>query len=280
MSDLALWKRLESVLAQRIENFPGVAGLCLCDLATERQIALNGDELFPTASTIKAPVLMRVLELAEQGVLDLNATTAVPQSAIVGGSGVLGHLEGYGEHGLLLSRLDVAILMIIVSDNTATDLCIDWCGLDSVNQMLDALGLPQTRLNRKLMDLEAARRNEENVSTPAELVRLFTLLYQGHPTSYVSQRALAILRKPKDGMLEKALPLLNPPLLANKPGAIGRVRCDAGVVYLLNRPYAVAIMSKFGLCTPAEQEQWVVETAHAIYGTMAALDTSNIYGNG
>ncbi|MEZ4709502.1 MAG: serine hydrolase [Caldilineaceae bacterium] len=280
MSDLALWKRLEGELAQRVEQFPGVAGLCVYDLTTGRQIALNANEVFPTASTIKVPVLMRVLALAEGGALDLHELIDVPQKAIVGGSGVLGHLEGYGTRGLPISRLDVAILMIIVSDNTATNLCIEWCGRESINAMLDELGLPHTRLNRKLMDLDAARRNEENLSTPAELVRLFTLLHQGQPSTFVAEKALAILQKPKSGMLEKALPLLDPPPLANKPGAIGHVRCDAGLVLLPNRPYAVAIMSKFGLCAPAAQEQWVVETARAIYATMAALDRSNAYGNG
>ncbi|MEZ4657360.1 MAG: serine hydrolase [Caldilineaceae bacterium] len=280
MSDLALWKRLESELAQRVGQFPGVAGLCLYDLTTERQIALNANEIFPTASSIKVPVLLRVLQLAEQGVLDLHELIYVPPNAIVGGSGVLGHLEGYGARGLPMSRLDVAILMIIVSDNTATNLCIEWCGRDSINAMLDELGLPHTRLNRKLMDLEAARRNEDNLSTPAELVRLFTLLYEGQPSAFIAEKALAILQKPKSGMLEKALPLLEPPALANKPGAIGHVRCDAGLVLLPKRPYAVAIMTKFGLCAPDAQEQWVVETARVIYATMAALDTSNAYGNG
>ena len=280
MSDLILWRRLEAELAKRVELFPGVAGLCLYDLTTERQIGLNANEIFPTASTIKAPILMRVLQLAEQGALDLDEMIYVPQSTVVGGSGVLGHLEGYGARGLPMSRLDVAILMIIVSDNTATNLCIDWCNRDSINAMLDELGLPHTRLNRKLMDLEAARRNEDNLSTPADLVRLFTLLHQAQPSAFVAEKALAIMQKPKNGMLEKALPVLDAPPLANKPGAIGHVRCDAGLVSLPHRPYAVAIMSKFGLGAPDVQEQWVVETARVVYETMAALDGSNAYGNG
>lgn len=280
MSDLALWKRLENRLMGRVETFAGVAGVCLRDLATGRQLAVNADDIFPTASTIKVAVLLRLLQLAEEGELALEQLIHVPRQSLVGGSGVLGHLEGYGEHGLPMSRLDVAILMIIVSDNTATNLCIEWCRRDSINQMLTALGLPHTRLNRKLMDLEAARRNEDNLSTPTELVRLFTLLHEGEPTPFVAERALAILQKPKSGMLERALPLLDPPPLANKPGAIDHVRCDAGLVRLPNRPYAVAIMTKFGLCSPDAQEQWVVETARVIYETMAALDMSNAYGNG
>jgi hypothetical protein len=68
--------------------------------------------------------------------------------------------------------------------------------------------------------------------------------------------------------------------VANKPGGMDRVRCDAGIVYLPRRPYAVAIMTKFALCGPIEQERFVIDVGRTIHETMAVLDGTSDYGQG
>lgn len=78
--------------------------------------------------------------------------------------------------------LDIAILMIIVSDNTATNLCIDWAGVEGTNALLRELGLVETTLRRKMQDREAIAQNRENVATLGEYVSMMELLYQGKPT--------------------------------------------------------------------------------------------------
>jgi beta-lactamase class A len=258
-----------------VESFPGVAGVCVQGLAREEGFAINGDLIFPTASTIKIPILTQLLLRRERGEIDLAESVKITPEMHVSGSGVLTYLDGE----IALTRLNVAILMIIVSDNTATNLCIDWAGMEATNALLRDLGLEHTTLRRKMLDQAAIARNEENTSTPAELVKMMASLHRGKPARSVAEGCLSILKKEKEGSLfNRAIRATTP--LANKPGGMDRVRCDAGIVYLERRPYAMAVMTKFALCEPPDQEQFVIDVARTIHQTMATLDTTSEYGQG
>ncbi|MBX3012017.1 MAG: serine hydrolase [Caldilineaceae bacterium] len=267
-----LWQRLEERLQALITDFPGIAGIALTDLTSNQTMAINADEIFPTASTIKIHVLTQLLVRAEAGEIDLQQRVAVSPANHVLGSGVLAYLGGPVE----LTLLDLAILMIIASDNTATNLCIAAAGLDATNGLLQQLGLHQTRLQRKMMDHIAAVREQENVATPRELVTMLALLHQGKPSPWVAEQTLAILQKPKRGFIDRALP---PTVaIANKPGWVDGVMCDAALVYLPRRPYLVALMTKHALCTVRQQEQFLFTLAATIHEHMVSLDTTNRYG--
>ena len=274
MSNSWLWHRLHDRIGSLVEDYAGVAGVCVKDLNSGQRIAVRGDEEFPTASTIKIHVLTRLLIRVEKGELDLDQMIHLTPQQFVPGSGIITYLEG----PLSFSLLDIAILMIVLSDNTATNLCIDLAGIDETNAMLRELGMKQTTLRRKMQDMASVARNHENIATPAECVDMLELLYQGKPSTFVSERCLSILKKPKNGSLNKALPATIP--LANKPGGMERVRCDAGVVYLPRRPYAIAVMTKFGLAEPLALERIIIDVARLVHETMVALDTSSDYGQG
>ena len=275
MNALLLWQRLEHQIACMVDDFPGVAGICVKDLTRGDGFAIHGDEIFPTASTIKIHVLTQLLLRAERGEVDLDQKVRLLPEMLVPGSGVLTYLEGEIE----LSWLDIAILMIIVSDNSATNLCIDLAGIDATNALLRDLGLQHTVVRRKMQDRPAIAASQENVATPAECVQMLELLHAGRPTPGVAQQCLSILRKPKgSSTFNRAIPATVP--LANKPGGMDLVRCDAGIVYLQRRPYAMAVMTKFSLCEPTEQERFVIDTARAIHATMSVLDGTSDYGQG
>ena len=159
-------------LRARIEavdrGLDGVLGVSVRDLKTGTALDMRADEAFPTASTIKPAVLLELYHQAEAGRIDLLSTTTPPAGKRAGGGGVLQDLGSR----VTLSWRDLAVLMMAFSDNEATNLLIDKVGMEAVNRRLDALGLSKTRLRRRMMDLEAARRGDENVSTPAELRRL------------------------------------------------------------------------------------------------------------
>lgn len=274
MTTARVWQRLEDDLGRRVRAFPGAAGLCVKDLRRGSVIAIGADDLFPTASTIKIHILTQLLRRAERRELDLMKKVRIDPAVCVPGSGVLTYMEGE----LDLTILDVAILMIIVSDNTATNMCIDLAGMDATNALLRELGITKTTLRRKMQDQAAVARNDENVATPAECVAMLEHLLAGRPSSWVAERALAILKKPKRGWFNIALP---PTVtMANKPGGMDRVKCDAGVVFLPRRPYAMAIMTSFGMLSPSEQEQWVIDAACAVHETMTILDRTSDYGQG
>lgn len=267
-----LWQQLETNLQRQIASFSGVAGIAVKDLTGNLSLAINADEIFPTASTIKIHILTQLLVRAAAGEVDLQERMVIQPEQHVGGSGVLTYLEGPVE----LSLLNVAILMIISSDNTATNICLERAGLDATNALLQQLGLPQTKVRRKMMDHLAAVREQENVATPAELVTMFELLHTGKPTPTVAERCLEILKKPKHGFIDRALPSDLPH--ANKPGYVENICCDAGLVYLPRRPYIMAIMTKYGRCSTEEQERFVVTCAQTIHAIMDSLSTSNSYG--
>ena len=274
MSSTLLWERMEDRVTRKIGKFPGVAGAAVKDLTSGRTLSVNGDEVFPTASTIKIHILTQLLARAERGELDLDQTMRITSDMHVPGSGVLASMERDVE----LSILDVAVLMIIVSDNTATNLCIDMAGIDGTNALLRDMGLTATTLRRKMQDRAAVARNDENVATPVECVAMLEHLHAGRPSPWVAEQCLSIIKKSKVSPLAQVIPNSIP--LANKPGGMDRVRCDAGIVYLPNRPYAIAVMTKFALGTVNQQDRFIVDVADTVHRTMLALDSTNEFGLG
>src|SRR5207302_7943808 len=125
-----------------------------------------------------------------------------------------------------LSLSAYATVMVVGSDNTATNVLIGVLGMNAVTASMNALGLTETKLRRHMLDLAAARRGDENVSTPAEIVRLLEAIWKGDGLSASSrQEALALLEKPKASRLRRALP---PGVeAADKPGELEGVRVDA-----------------------------------------------------
>lgn len=273
MSDARFWDRLQRELEGRVAGFPGVAGLSLLDVKGGRRIEVNGDELFPTASTIKIHLLTALVELHERGELSMDERVIIDRT--VPGSGVLTYLDDKVE----LSWRDVANLMIIVSDNTATNMVIDRLGYSRMAGFFKDWGLSRTRLVRKMQEHDAVLRNEENLATPADEVKMMEILLENRGLRPgVGQECIRILKKPKRGFFAPALPPTVP--LANKPGAMDRVRCDTGVIFLPRRPYVLSVMTKFGDLAPVDQERWIIDVTRVIHSTMSMLDTTSTWGQG
>jgi beta-lactamase class A len=267
-----LWGRLKREIARQVTEFGGVAGVAVLDVTTGYHFAINGDELFPTASAIKIHILTQLLVRGQRGEVDLDARITIDRNDLVLGSGVLAYLAGPTE----LTLRDIATLMIIVSDNTATNICLRLAGLEATNALLDKLGLTQTRVRRKMMDHLAAVREEENVSTPNELMRMMALLHAGQPDPAVAAQTLEILRKPKESTLTAALPVGT--IFANKPGYVEGARCDVGLVELTRRPYIVALMSKYALGSAEAQDVALIQMARTIHTSFVVLERSNRFG--
>ena len=241
--------RFESVLDAKFEaairaveaGLDGVLGIALKDLATGRTFLLNEREVFPQASSIKIAVLLETFKQAEEGRLRLDEFIALEDSRKVEGSGVLFHL---GRPSLSLSIRDLAVLMVVLSDNTATNILIEKVGLEAVNKRMDALGLPKTRLRRKMMDLQAAAEGRENVSTPLEMMTLLERIWKGSAIGEPYRKdLLAILAIPKDSPLRAGVP--EGVEVAEKPGELEAVRCDSGIVMLSGRPYVLCVMTTY-----------------------------------
>jgi beta-lactamase class A len=219
----------------------GILGLALKDLKTGKTFLINEREVFPQASSIKIAILLEVFKQAEEGRLKLDEFIALEESGKVAGSGVLFYL---GRPSLRLSVRDTAVLMIVLSDNTATNLLIAKVGMDAVNKRLDGLGLAKTRLQRKMMDLKAAAEGRENVSTPLEMLTLLEKVWKGDILKEPFRKDfLDILAIPKDSPLRSGVP--EGIDVAEKPGELEGVRCDSGVVMLPGRPYILCVMTTY-----------------------------------
>jgi len=248
-----------------------VLGVAVKDLKSGATIAVRADEVFPQASSIKLAVLYELFRQAEEGRLDLAETTR-PGLPRVGGGGVL---QWLGDRVSLTWR-DLAVLMMGWSDNEATNLLIDRVGMDAVNRRLDRLELPRTRLQRKMIDLEAARRGRENVSTPSEMVRLVEALYRGAGLSPARAKDLLdVAVVEKDSPFRVPLPAgLR---VADKPGSLEGVRCVTAVVDLPGRPYAAAIMTTY-LRRDEDGEAAIRAISAALYETFDRLARSSEFG--
>ena len=248
------WERVhEKTLAQLeeiVEGSAGITGLAVIDLNSDRHFGFNQDMVFPQGSAIKVPILMEVFRQAHQGEFDLDDLRTVEKADQVGGSGLLGNLTGSNAR---LSIRDLATLMILISDNTATNMLIDLVGMESVNTLLEELGLDQTRLQRKMMDVEARVRGDENLSTPAEAARIMQILHNREFVSReVSDDILAVLRIPKDSGLAEAV--ADDVAIAMKAGGIPGVSTEWVVVEYEHRPYVAVFMQNFGVGGRARQD--------------------------
>lgn len=225
-------QKTEARLQEIVAGTRGALGLAAVDLTSGERFGVNEDFLFPQGSAIKIPILLEVYKQAAEGKLKLTDSLRVSQQSQVGGSGVLQYL---GDNTSQLSVRDLCVLMIVLSDNTATNLLIELVGRENVNQTLASLGFAHTRLQRKMMD---------------EAARLMEMLYKGEVlTRAACDDLLSILQIPKEGELKAGLPDTVP--VAFKPGSIPGVRTEWAIVYLKERPYVVVVMENYGLAEEA-----------------------------
>ncbi|HPW18027.1 MAG TPA: class A beta-lactamase-related serine hydrolase [Candidatus Aminicenantes bacterium] len=265
--------KLAAAIHEVEAGLDGVLGLALKDLTAGKTLFINEREVFPQASSIKIAVLFEVFKQAEEGRLGLGELVAVDEARKVPGSGVLVHL---GHPGLSLSVRDLAVLMVVLSDNTATNLLIDRVGLGAVDKRLDGLGLPKTRLRRRMMDLKAAAEGRENVSTPFEMMTLLEKIWRGPALKEPYRKdLLGILAIPKDSPLRAGV--AEGVEVAEKPGELEAVRCDSGIVGLPGRPYILSVMTTY-LKRDGDGNPAIAEISRIVYGHMSRLARSSDIG--
>jgi beta-lactamase class A len=237
-----LLRRKLSIEIEKIANsLDGVMGVAIKDLTTGEEILINSQLTFPTGSSIKIPILIELHKQAAEGKYKLTDQRWIEKRDQIGGSGVI---VNFGDHTSQLSLRDLATLMIVLSDNTATNMLIDQVGMTNVNRTMDELGLKQIRLRRKMIDQAASARGDENTATPREAMELMEKLYRGQVGNrQLSDDALKVLKIRKNSPIPRLLP--DNVEIANKPGGIEGVACDWAAVYVPNRPYAIAVMTNY-----------------------------------
>jgi len=265
--------KLAAHLTEIARKVDGVVGYEIVDLVSGDRIAHLEHETFPTASSIKLAIVYELFKQVEEGHVRLDESIILDRSKAVGGSGVLVHL---GTPSLTIR--EYAVLMVTLSDNTATNVLIDRLGMDAINARMQTLGLKSTKLRRHMMDTAAARRGDENVSSPDDLVRLLQAMAGAHAADNDPGRmaaAVSMLELPKESRLRRGIP--QGIHVADKPGELDGVRADAGIVFVKNRPYAFVVMMTF-LKDESEGDRAIEEMSRSAYQYFSRLATSGPEG--
>jgi beta-lactamase class A len=251
------------------QHTDAVVGVAILDLTDQRSLFVHADAVYPTASTIKIAVLA---ELFRQG--KLGDTYIMDAKDVIPGADIL---QGLTPGVTRLTNRDLATIMVAVSDNAATNILIDRVGMESVNTWLTQLGLKETRLRRRMMDVKAAKEGRENTATPRELVTLLDALYRGRVLNKATtDDFFKILgTHAQNNFIPRLLP--GDVVAATKEGDLDGVRNDAGVVFVAGRPFAIAVMTTFAK-DEHEAEMSIARIARAAWSYFDRIGKSSALG--
>jgi beta-lactamase class A len=237
-----LKQKTEADLKGIINSSPSLTGLMAIDLTSGETIGINSDLIFTQASAIKIPILMEVYKQAHEKKFALTDIKPLQQINTVAGSGILNAMTD----PVNLSIRNYCMLMIGLSDNSATNMLIELVGMKNVTNTMLSLGFSNTRLQRKMIDQPASLRNEENISTPADAAKILKLLFDGKfIDAATSNEIVSMLQKNPIENSKIATGVPGNVKIAFKTGGMGGVSTEWAIVYLKNRPYAITVMENY-----------------------------------
>lgn len=221
----------------------GVVGVSVVDLTTNRRFEVNGVTVFPQGSAIKVPLLVELFRQADAKTLSLTERVTLTAADRTAGSSLL---QYFSDGGSAFSLHDLTVPMVVLSDNTATNMLIDKVGMDTVNATMTRLGFANTKLRRKMIRQAEQAKGNENISTPREAADVMTRLSRCDVglTPASCAEVIRLLELPKDGAFRDPIPASVP--VAWKPGSLDGVSTAWGLVRLDGAPYAIAVMVTYG----------------------------------
>lgn len=237
------------------EEFNGRIGLSAYNLHTEETIGYQAEDLFPTASVIKLPVLLTLMQQVGDGLYSLDDPLMLRRADQIGGSGLLQHLTP----GLTMPLRDWAFLMMNISDNLATNVLIDHVGLKNVQQWLADKNYPDVQLHHKIdFSLLKTDQNELGTATPAGLTRMITAVFQQkHLTPAACTEMLRMMNKVGSDRIGRYLPFEHwdsdvpdeeKLRMAGKTGSLVGTRAQTAVVWRdkagERRGFAITVMNE------------------------------------
>lgn len=241
---------IEERIELEAESFSGQIAIYADNFQGDK-VEINPDLVWPTASCIKVPILIELYRRVAFGEVDLGESLTYEESDYTPGSGILKDLSP----GLTLTLKDLATLMVIISDNTASNMLIDYLGKDAINNTSWDLGLKNTTLFRKI-DFTARDDKGLGITTAREYASLFRMIYSGQVwDANTSRQMLAILKgQHYQAMLTRHLPqnLLAgdnsgrcPAItVASKNGSISNARNDGGIFFTPWGDYILVILTR------------------------------------
>jgi beta-lactamase class A len=250
---------LHSALQPIIDNFRGSVAVGVKHLESGEQFGYRGDEPMPTASLIKLAVMIEAYQQAAEGRISLDARVTLADEEKVPGAGIL---TPHFSAGASFTLRDAVHLMIVYSDNTATNLVLDRIGLGSTSERMELWGFANTKIHSQVFRRETtlfpqrSQRFGLGSTTAWEMVGVLSELHSGARIRDEDRAAmLQHLKRCADS--DKFTRFLPPrTVVAHKTGAVDRSRTDAGIIYTRRGPVAVCVLT-----TDNEDTTWRADNA-------------------
>jgi len=238
-------------LVARINNlvagYKGKVAVACLHLETRGKVELHPDDVMPTASLIKLAVMAEVYAQAKEGKVKLEDMLTLPKDEMVQGSGIL---TDHFSPGAQFSLRDAVRLMIVYSDNTATNMVLSKVGIKPVNERMASLGLKETRINAKVFkgsttSVDPGRTKQYGLgsTTASEMLRLLELLHKGELVSAEASKAMLEHMKKCDDKDKFPRFLPKGATVAHKTGSVNNSRTDAGILYFKGGPVALVVLT-------------------------------------
>ncbi|MFN0021190.1 MAG: serine hydrolase [Pirellulaceae bacterium] len=236
---------LQIKLAPLIEAHEGKVAVAVKNLKTGESFSHHADVPMPTASLIKLPIMVEAYRQAEAEKIDLKDMLTLRQEDKAPGSGVL---TQHFSPGMSLPLVDAIHLMIVYSDNTATNLVLDQIGLPATNGAMEKLGLANTKVHSKVFRGDTSilpERSKEfglGSTTAGEMVALLEMLDQG---KLAGKQGTKDMRRHLAACEDKRLSRHFPPEIKvlQKTGSVTTVRTVAGIIELPSGNVAVCVLT-------------------------------------
>jgi len=235
MNKTLLRSQLEAYLA----TVSGTVCLSFRDLTTGEAFSIQGSRSVHSASTIKLVIMAELMARVAAGSLTLDQKIIITPEMKTGGDGILKELEP----GHSFSLKEIMTLMIIVSDNQATNILIDLLGMDAINNRAAAMELTNTVLGRKMMDSEARKQGRDNYISADDMTSILLAIYEGRLIDEASSKVMldTLLRQQQSGRLQLYLPEEVP--VAHKCGDLDYLENDGGIIYADGHPYILVVLT-------------------------------------
>ena len=236
-------KKLHTKLTEIIKGFNGDIGIYVKNLRTGKTVSINADTIFPTASIVKVPILLGIMDKLEKGELKYDQQLTYKDSLLYEGSDILGSFKS--DEKILLKK--VMMLMLTTSDNTASLWLQSLAGKGTrINEILDSLGLVSTRVNSRTPGREANRTQYGwGQTTPYEMGSIFEKIYHNKLFSITAcERMMRCLGRnywDEDEAISQIPPTIE---VFSKNGCVNASRSEVLLVNAPNNPYVFCIFTK------------------------------------
>lgn len=268
---------LEARISPLVKEHKGKVAVAVKNLKTGESFYLHADDAMPTASLIKLPIMVETYWQAKEEKVKLDTKLTLKKDDKVPGSGIL---TSHFSDGATFPLKDAVRLMIVFSDNTATNLVLDQIGIPSTNKRMAELGFKNTKINAKVfkgsttsIDPAATKKFGLGSTTARDMVELLALIDAGKVVSPEACKEMLGHLKACDDKEKMTRLLPASTVVAHKTGSVNSSKTDAGIIYLKSGPVALCVLTDEN-----DDKRWVVDNAAQLLIAKIAKEVYDHFG--